>query len=141
MTRILIHTIIIINTTCRVIEWIELLELIVDDLSLLETYISYSYIQVAQIYNCSIVTYSCLFIYTHTLRSLIPIIRFEVVCINICWVSLSFFKYSTFQIIEKEKKDDDVGNMRRLLKANNYSIYVPSISLITCLFMNNSQEK
>jgi hypothetical protein len=34
----------------------------------------------------------------------------------------------------------DVGNMRRLLEANNYSIYVPFISLITCLFVNNSQE-
>ena len=30
--------------------------------------------------------------------------------------------------------------MRRLLEANNYSIYVPSIYLITCLFMNNSDE-
>jgi hypothetical protein len=30
--------------------------------------------------------------------------------------------------------------MRRLLEANNYSIYVPSITLITCLFMNSSQE-
>ena len=40
------------------------------------------------IYNCSIVAYSCLFIRTHIriLRSLIPIIRFEVVS---CHLSLS----------------------------------------------------
>ena len=31
--------------------------------------------------------------------------------------------------------------MQRLLEANNYSLYMPSICLITCLFMNNVQEK
>jgi hypothetical protein len=92
---------------------------------------SYSYIQVAQyiiVLSLHILLSLYPYAHTHTLRSLIPIIRFEVVL------------YISFSFNNRKKKDDEVGNMRRLLEANNYSIYVPSISLIIWLFMNGSQE-
>lgn len=41
---------------------------------------------------------------------------------------------------KKKENDDEVGHLRRLLEANNYSLDVPATSLIIDLFSHSAGE-